>query len=477
MANDPLKTNAGETQEPVIPELDADLDVIQKLDDEPNDVGGLSPAQLKAEFDKAGNLIKGYLNRDLIPALLALVKEMETDADGRYLIRDEFGRVSRLLVNGSAGGVMSRPIDITNNGISMQKNDKYGNDFQIIAGSTTSPLAIQLLATHGPIGEASKSEIYLRPVDGLAFGHEAPTTPDTGEDSRLVSVSIQILGGSTGTPGIFLYKITNIKKKNGAGEEVTESISEPVRIYGVAAPLSDGEAVNKAYVDGEVAKYLPLDGGTMTGELKVRAPVEDMSAANKKYVDDHAGLSQEAADGRYLKLSGGELEAGAVVRAAASQTPTQDDQLVAKKYVDDNKGMTETQGDARYLKLTGGTIQESPDSMAGYVDISPGMLEILSADENYQFLADGERITFLNNFEDVEASIRVDKDGLTIEGNTPIVSLFVKGIKTIEDVDPSDPQYSNQGRFAASVEYVRNSIASAVGDINTILDSINGEVV
>lgn len=51
--------------------LDGDLNIIQKLDDEPNDVGGLSSTQLKAEFDKAGNTIKTYLNDTLIPAILA----------------------------------------------------------------------------------------------------------------------------------------------------------------------------------------------------------------------------------------------------------------------------------------------------------------------------------------------------------------------------------------------------------------------
>ena len=51
--------------------LNGDLNIIQKLDDEPNDVGGLTSAQLKAKFDEAGNAIKDYINNDLIPAILA----------------------------------------------------------------------------------------------------------------------------------------------------------------------------------------------------------------------------------------------------------------------------------------------------------------------------------------------------------------------------------------------------------------------
>lgn len=51
--------------------LDGDLNIIQKLDDEPNDVGGLTSAELKAKFDESGNIIKKYINEKLIPAVLA----------------------------------------------------------------------------------------------------------------------------------------------------------------------------------------------------------------------------------------------------------------------------------------------------------------------------------------------------------------------------------------------------------------------
>lgn len=43
-------------------QLTDDLDIVQALDDEPNDVGGLSAQQLKAKFDEGANLIKTYLN-------------------------------------------------------------------------------------------------------------------------------------------------------------------------------------------------------------------------------------------------------------------------------------------------------------------------------------------------------------------------------------------------------------------------------
>ena len=75
-----LNENLDIIQNLVIPFLEDDLDNIQKLDDEPNDVGGLSAAQLKAEFDKSGNTIKEYLNETLIPQLSDTVAEAEVRA-------------------------------------------------------------------------------------------------------------------------------------------------------------------------------------------------------------------------------------------------------------------------------------------------------------------------------------------------------------------------------------------------------------
>lgn len=52
-----------------LPRLTTDLDVIQKLDNEPNDVGGLSAEELKAKFDEAPNAVKTWINNTLLPFL------------------------------------------------------------------------------------------------------------------------------------------------------------------------------------------------------------------------------------------------------------------------------------------------------------------------------------------------------------------------------------------------------------------------
>lgn len=54
-----------------LPKFNEDIQIISKLADEPNDVGGLSANELKAKFDEAGTLIKSFINDTLLPYLEA----------------------------------------------------------------------------------------------------------------------------------------------------------------------------------------------------------------------------------------------------------------------------------------------------------------------------------------------------------------------------------------------------------------------
>lgn len=49
--------------------FEKDMAIISALDDEPNDVGGLTAAELKAKFDEGGKAIKQFLNETLTPQI------------------------------------------------------------------------------------------------------------------------------------------------------------------------------------------------------------------------------------------------------------------------------------------------------------------------------------------------------------------------------------------------------------------------
>ena len=87
-----------------VPVLDQDLNNIQKLDDEPNDTGGLTAAQLKAEFDRAGNTIASYLNDQLVPAILAAdaTEEQRALAESER-VNNEQERVANEIARQAAG--------------------------------------------------------------------------------------------------------------------------------------------------------------------------------------------------------------------------------------------------------------------------------------------------------------------------------------------------------------------------------------
>ena len=92
-----------------LPTCNEDMNIISKLDDEPNDVGGLSAASLKAKFDLAGNLLKKALN-DLVAALgnNAAAKNIgfaPTTAVNKTNVQDAIENVQSQIADVSQGGI------------------------------------------------------------------------------------------------------------------------------------------------------------------------------------------------------------------------------------------------------------------------------------------------------------------------------------------------------------------------------------
>lgn len=92
-----------------LPTCNEDMNIISKLDDEPNDVGGLSAASLKAKFDLAGNLLKKALN-DLVAALgnNAAAKSIgftPTTAVNKTNVQDAIENVQSQIANVSQSGI------------------------------------------------------------------------------------------------------------------------------------------------------------------------------------------------------------------------------------------------------------------------------------------------------------------------------------------------------------------------------------
>lgn len=70
-----------------LPQFSEDMDIIQKLGDTPGTDNNLDWKQLQAEFDKAGNLLKAYLNK-IVPQLNSAFSNEGSVITGGSLIGD-----------------------------------------------------------------------------------------------------------------------------------------------------------------------------------------------------------------------------------------------------------------------------------------------------------------------------------------------------------------------------------------------------
>ena len=76
--------------------LTKDMNIIQKLDDEPNDVGGMTSAELKAKFDEGCNAMKEWINNVFIPeAEQALKNALLGQIDPSVIPPEKIGAVSK----------------------------------------------------------------------------------------------------------------------------------------------------------------------------------------------------------------------------------------------------------------------------------------------------------------------------------------------------------------------------------------------
>lgn len=97
-------------------------------------------------------------------------------------------------------------------------------------------------------------------------------------------------------------------------------------------------------VEYQSLDYLPIAGGTITGELNVPAPTKDSNAATKKYVDDyatsHSGFVKKTGD----TMSGTLNMSDNLI--SGLKTPAANTDAATKKYVDDKAADAKSAGTA-----------------------------------------------------------------------------------------------------------------------------------
>lgn len=161
---------------------------------------------------------------------------------------------------------------------------------------------------------------------------------ETGEYTvELNLVHLETTNPETGEP--FSYEAIEFSDSDDTSKQYV--------ITGVADPLLDTDAANKAYVDQETAKYLPLTGGKMFGNIDLNNKsiyrIQDLTFISevqlKAGADNNRIYLQVVMRGTNNKLS---------VKAADA---VKDDELVTKSQMET--------ADSKYLPLTG-TTEDNP---------------------------------------------------------------------------------------------------------------------
>lgn len=143
----------------------------------------------------------------------------------------------------------------------------------------------------------------------------------------------------------------------------------PVRVGGVADPKNPNDAVNLKYMQehgtGGGGNFLPISGGTMTGNLNMGKHSIDgiddatgkrfmVTDSRKNYITLEKDTSPADPDGKY-RLS--VLDDGDMLARIEAESPVRDSDVATKKYVDNHSGG----GTGGGLPLTGGTMSGDID--------------------------------------------------------------------------------------------------------------------
>lgn len=161
---------------------------------------------------------------------------------------------------------------------------------------------------------------------------------ETGEYTvELNLVHLETTNPETGKP--FSYEAIEFSDSDDTSKQYV--------ITGVADPLLDTDAANKAYVDQETTKYLPLTGGKMTGNINLnhKSIYEIFDMTFNSNVQLRSGVGNNR---NYLQVVRAGTDNKLSIKAADA---VEDDELVTKSQMET--------ADNKYLPLTG-TTEDNP---------------------------------------------------------------------------------------------------------------------
>lgn len=277
-----------------LPTCNEDMNIISKLDDEPNDVGGLSAASLKAKFDLAGNLLKKAIN-DLVAAL-------GNNAAAKNIGFAPTAAVNKTNVQDAIENVQSQIADVSQSGIA----DASVTAAKIVDGAVGTAALADAAVTYDKIKDKAVGSAKL--ADNAV---SAKKIASNAVQER------QIFDGSVTEGKIGYGAVTANKISDGAVTQsklAAESVS--------SAKLAPNAVTNEKIGDKALAETLPVTASSGVAESAVTVQsckfVYAKALGVVLFQVELRGLSSaEITDGVSLTLSGLSKPPLAMVSCAA----------------------------------------------------------------------------------------------------------------------------------------------------------------
>lgn len=253
--------------------LDGDLNIIQKLDDEPNDVGGLTSAELKAKFDESGNIIKKYINETLIPAVLTddATEESRKQAEAARVTAEqgrvtaEEGRVSAEVARAAAEQARSEAESSRVSAESARKAAEQARADEtagIVARATA-----QANAAAGSASQAAGSEQSAKDAAGTATGAASSASQSAAAASSSAS------------------------QASAAAAAAAQSAASVDGVNKTAQSWAVGGTGTRPGEDTDNAKYWAKQAQTVVGgDFATKEEAQDYVTTHNQSVDAHHDL-------------------------------------------------------------------------------------------------------------------------------------------------------------------------------------------
>ena len=274
--------------------LTKDLNIIQKLDDEPNDVGGMSAQELKETFDRAGNIIKSYINDSLVPQCLSEgVTEQTRVANENQRKANETARQSAESARQSAESAR----------VSAENARKSAESSRVSAENSRKDAESERASAENMRKSAESSRQTAESVRNSTESERVRQESErqSAENSRKDAESIRSSAESE--------RVTAENARKSAESARADAEDERKEAEAARNQWSDYSAV-KAYVPGNKVYYQGssyVNTAACTG-ISPANTAHWQLIARRGQDGDGGGLSQDAADERYLQKTGGETD-------------------------------------------------------------------------------------------------------------------------------------------------------------------------